>query len=248
MNLSSPPTTSGLNLSSPPTASGPSLSSAPRGSGLMNEPPLSPGGPAPSPPAEARAPSLEAQVVRLGLMTTAEVATTMQEEAETGRPFAELAVEAGRIGADELARLTEGEAAPAVPEPPTPGLQLAPVAPIAPVLDAVEPAEPAAPDVVPVPEPEPEVETTADAEPVVKITLEPSAGTVSETKQKANVFVRLTSGERISAGDFEGQEAAERRARELMIAIDAHGDWPCVDGRFIKPDAVVSIDVDLAGF
>src|SRR6059036_3785107 len=74
MNLSSPPTTSGLNLSPPPTASGPSLSSGPRASGLMNEPPLSPGGPAPSsPPAEAPAPSLEAQVVRLGLMTSAVV-------------------------------------------------------------------------------------------------------------------------------------------------------------------------------
>src|SRR5881397_2357182 len=116
MNLSSPPTTSGLNLSPPPTASGPSLSSGPRASGLMNEPPLSPGGPAPSsPPAEAPAPSLEAQVVRLGLMTTAEVASTMQEEAETGRPFAELAVERGRIDAADLARLTEVDTAPAIP-------------------------------------------------------------------------------------------------------------------------------------
>ena len=58
--------------------------------------------------------------------------------------------------------------------------------------------------------------------------------------------MRLTSGERISAGAFDSQEAAERRARELMIAVDAHGDWPCVDGRFIKPDAVVSIDVDVS--
>jgi len=246
MNLSSPPTTSGLNPSSPPTAPGPNLSAGPRASGLMNEPPLSPGGPVPSsPPAEAPAPSLEAQVVRLGLMTTAEVASTMQEEAETGRPFAELAVERGRIDADDLARLTEVDAAPAIPAPPAPELQLAPVAP---ALDVVEPSPPPA-AAIPVPEPEaePQVEAAADPEPVVKITLEPSAGSPSETKMKANVFVRLTSGERVSAGAFEGQEAAERRARELMIAIDAHGDWPCVDGRFIKPDAVVSIDVDLAG-
>jgi hypothetical protein len=245
MNLSSPPTTSGLNPSSPPTASGPNLSAGPRASGLMNEPPLSPGGPVPSsPPAEAPAPSLEAQVVRLGLMTTAEVASTMQEEAETGRPFAELAVERGRIDADDLARLTEVDAAPAIPAPPAPELQLAPVAP---ALDVVEPSPPPAAIAVPEPEPEPQVEAAADSEPVVKITLGPSADSAAETKMKANVFVRLTSGERVSAGSFEGQEAAERRARELMIAIDAHGDWPCVDGRFIKPDAVVSIDVDLAG-
>ena len=67
MNVSSQPT-SGLNPS-PPTAAGPSLPTPPRASGLMNEPPLSPG-PAPE-PAPAPSTSLEAQVVRLGLMTTA---------------------------------------------------------------------------------------------------------------------------------------------------------------------------------
>src|SRR2546421_9408855 len=245
MNLSSSPTTSGLNLSSPPTAGGPSLSSPPRASGLMNEPPLSPG-PSPDPPPVAPPPSLEAQVVRLGLMTTAEVATTMQEEAETGRPFAELAVERGRIDAGDLARLTTTEAAPApleaAPSPPVPELELAPAAP---TPEPVEPTPAAAVLPLPEPTPEPLVDPAAEPEPVVRITLEPPASSAPATRTKANVFVRLTSGERISAGAFESQEAAERRARELMIAVDAHGDWPCVDGRFIKPDAVVSIDVDL---
>jgi hypothetical protein len=54
----------------------------------------------------------------------------------------------------------------------------------------------------------------------------------------------LTSGERISAGQFDTVDAAERRARELMIAVDTPGNWPRVDGRYIKPDTVVSIDVD----
>ena len=248
MNLSSSPTTSGLNLSSPPTAAGPSLSSPPRASGLLNEPPLSPG-PSPDPPPAAPPPSLEAQVVRLGLMTTAEVATTMQEEAETGRPFAELAVERGRIDAGDLARLTTTDAAPApvetAPTPPVPELELAP-APAVPTPEPVEPTPPAA--VLPVLEatPEPLAEPAAEPEPVVKITLEPPASSAPATRTKANVFVRLTSGERISAGAFDSQEAAERRARELMIGVDAHGDWPCVDGRFIKPDAVVSIDVDVS--
>jgi len=286
MNLSSPPT-SGLNLSSPPTGSGPSLSSAPRASGLMNEPPLSPG-PAPvpaaaavpAPPAATPPPSLEAQVVRLGLMTTAEVATTMQEQAETGRPFAELAVEHGRISAEDLARLTSAEAAPAVAPVTTPERQLTPVPP---------PAEPEliSPPALREPEhvPEPPAQASADPEPVMKITLEPQAAPLAQAApepeaapepqaalesqapepqvalepharpvppaapkpgaaSKASVFVRLTSGERISGGQFESQEAAEQRARELMIAIDAGGDWPRVDGRFIKPDAVVSIDVD----
>jgi hypothetical protein len=238
MNVSSQPT-SGLNPT-PPTAAGPNLSTPPRGSGLMNEPPLSPG-PAPD-PAPSPSASLEAQVVRLGLMTTAEVATTMQEEAETGRPFAELAVEAGRIAAADLARLT----APATPAaPPAPELQLAPPAP---ALNVVQPlVRPPAVEAAPEPQPQAAVEP----EPVVKITVEPepradAAPPVQATtpSTKATVYVRLTSSERISAGQFDTVEAAERRARELMIAVDTPGNWPRVDGRYIKPDTIASIDVE----
>jgi hypothetical protein len=221
MNLSSQPT-SGLDLSS----------------GLMNEPPLSPG-PAPDPPAAPASPSvsLEAQVVRLGLMTTAEVATTMQEQAETGRPFAELAIEAGRIGADDIARLTGTEPA-AMPS--APDLQLAPPAP---VLGVVQPLIP------PAPEPEPVVKITVDPEPAAEAAPTPAPApaappAAATPSTKGTVFIRLTSGERISAGQFDSVEAAERRARELMLAVDTPGNWPRVDGRYIKPDTVVSIDVE----
>jgi len=244
MNVSSQPI-SGLNPT-PPTAAGPSLSTPPRASGgLMNEPPLSPG-PAPD-PAPSPAASLEAQVVRLGLMTTAEVATTMQEEAETGRSFAELAVESGRIDAADIARLTAPATPPAAP---TPDLQLAPPVP---ALNVVQPLVPpaAVPEPAVEPEPEPQPPAAVEPEPVVKITVEPEHRAApappvpaTTTSTKANVYVRLTSGERISAGQFEAVEAAERRARELMIAVDTPGNWPRVDGRYIKPDTIASIDVE----
>jgi hypothetical protein len=237
MNLSSQPT-SGLNPA-PPTAAGPNLSTPPRASGLMNEPPLSPG-PAPD-PAPSPATSLEAQVVRLGLMTTAEVATTMQEEAETGRSFAELAVEAGRIDPADIARLT----ASAAPAPAAPDLQLAPPVP---ALNVVQPlVQPAA--VTADSEPQPPV--AVEPEPVVKITVDPEPrveaappAPTATASTKANVYVRLTSGERISAGQFDAVEAAEQRARELMMAVDTPGNWPRVDGRYIKPDTIASIDVE----
>jgi hypothetical protein len=238
-----------MNLSSQPT-SGLNVSSTPRASGLMNEPPLSPG-PAPD-PAPSPSTSLEAQVVRLGLMTTAEVATTMQEEAETGRSFAELAVEKGRIGADAIARLMAPEQ-PATP--PAPELQLAPSAPTLNVVQPLPPAPPVLEQKVE-PAPVPPVQAAVEPEPVVKITLEPEAPaapkvptpaptpTPTPSSTKANVYVRLTSGERIFAGQFDSVETAERRARELMIAVDTPGNWPRVEGRYIKPDTVVSIDVD----
>jgi hypothetical protein len=31
----------------------------------------------------------------------------------------------------------------------------------------------------------------------------------------------------------------------VMAALDSDGDWPQIEGRYIRPDAVVSIDVDL---
>ena len=66
-------------------------------------------------------------------------------------------------------------------------------------------------------------------------------------KETAEVFIRLASGERVEVGAFDGQAAAEHCARELMAALDSGGDWPQIDGRFIRPDAVVSIDVELTG-
>ena len=212
-------------------------------SGFIGEPPLSPGAaPRPmstterqpsAPPPAGGGPSLEAQVVRLGLMTPDEVATTMREEAETGKPFAELAVESGRLKAEDLAKLT-GE----TPKP---------------VEVAADPAPPAETSVEPpsislVPDPEP----SADEEPEAEAEPETEAEPLDEPEHEevassttAEVFVCLTSGERIAAGSFDEQSAAEERARELMTALDGNGEWPRLDGRFIRPDAVVSIDVEL---
>jgi hypothetical protein len=191
-----------MNLSSP---------APPVSPGYIGEPPLTPGAGAPQ-----RAQSLEAQVVRMGLMTPDDVATTMREEAETGRSFAELAVEHGRISAEDMARLTGGEqTAQATPAPaPTPPPVPAPVAPTPVAASERDPAPP--------PEPKPSVQSVT-----------------------AEVFVRLTSGERIRVGAFDGQSAAEQCAREVMAALDSDGDWPQIEGRYIRPDAVVSIDVDL---
>jgi hypothetical protein len=201
-----------MNLSSSPSSQ----------SGFISEPPLSPGtAPTPRPVAAAipptpSTPSIEAQVVRMGLMTPDEVATTMREEAETGRSFTELAVENGRIKADDLARLTEPEA-------------------------------PAPPPLAAVPEPEPEPELAPPPEPIVQSEPEPEPELEPAARAHAEVFVRLTSGERIAAGSFDGQAAAEKRAKELMDALDANGEWPQLEGRYVRPDAVVSIDVELTG-
>lgn len=209
-----------MTMSSPAT---------PGRSGFISEPPLSPGAGPPVTPMSARSPqnqpSIEAQVVRLGLMTPDQVATAMREEAESGRSFDEIVVAHGWVSADDLARVREPVAVAAPPP-----------APVAAVPDPEpEPAPPVA--VVPAPEVKPEPEIV---EPEVV-----EAEVVEPVSTAAAVFVRLTNGERVAAGAYESEVGAETRAKELMRALDGDADWPQLDGRFIRPDAVVSIDVEL---
>lgn len=108
-----------------------------------------------------------------------------------------------------------------------------------------EPATPAPPPVAVVPDPEPEpqpvpVAVVPDPEPEPEPEPAPAAMAVA-----AEVHVRLSNGERVAAGSFDSEADAEGRARDLMRALDGDGDWPQLDGRFIRPDAVVSIDVEL---
>jgi subtilisin family serine protease len=103
------------------------------------------------------------------------------------------------------------------------------------------PPPPAPPPMAVVPDPPP-VAAVPDPEPEP----EPEPMVVADVATAAEIFVRLSNGERVPAGSFESEGAAEQRARELMQALDGHGEWPRLDGRFIRPDAVVSIDVELA--
>jgi hypothetical protein len=320
---------------SPPVSPGPA--------GLM-EPPLSPGAPvlAPEPPR-----SIEAEMVRMGLMTPDEVAATMREESETGRPFTELAVERGHVSAEHMAKIAKPvlppvqrapvETQPAPPEQRTPifadtvlppqsppAEQVPPLLPLpvepepapAPVLEPPAPApvlevahvpeqtpepvlvepepvvvepgpvrpepEPVAvtPEPVVAAEPEPIVEPepepivpdlpapVAEALPVAEVTPvvaapviapeplvepepvilpQPIDSPVQAIQITAHVFVRLSNGERIAAGSFDSEHNAELCAQELMAAIDTPGSWPRVDGRYVRPDAILSIDLELSG-
>ena len=62
--------------------------------------------------------------------------------------------------------------------------------------------------------------------------------------------IRLTNGERVEAGDFSDQDAAKLEARTIMsqVADTDSDEWPFVNGRFLKPDTIVSVDIaELAG-
>jgi hypothetical protein len=127
---------------------------------------------------------------------------------------------------------TEPEVVPvAAPEPeaalePIPFPQPTPAPPAPPYPPAAEapevPAEPA-----PAPEPPAPVQ-------------EPVADAV-----EWRLTIRLANGERVEAGDFADLESAKSEAKTIMAQVaDADsGDWPFVNGRFLKPDTIVSVDI-----
>lgn len=63
------------------------------------------------------------------------------------------------------------------------------------------------------------------------------------------VILRLHGDEPIVVGSAEGRESAVRVAREMVQHIEqaaTKGEWPQVDDRFIRPGAIVSVDVQRA--
>ena len=60
------------------------------------------------------------------------------------------------------------------------------------------------------------------------------------------VILRVHGDESIVVGSAEGRENAVRIAREMVQHIEqaaTNGEWPQIDERFIRPGAIVSIDV-----
>jgi hypothetical protein len=60
------------------------------------------------------------------------------------------------------------------------------------------------------------------------------------------IVLRVNGDEPIVVGSAEGRENAVRIAREMVQHIEqaaSSGEWPQIDERFIRPGAIVSIDV-----
>ncbi|MFN0155258.1 MAG: hypothetical protein ACKVUT_12855 [Gaiella sp.] len=60
------------------------------------------------------------------------------------------------------------------------------------------------------------------------------------------VILRVHGGEDIEIGRSDGREPAVRMARDMIRAIEdaqSRGEWPQIADRFVRPGAIVSIDV-----
>lgn len=60
------------------------------------------------------------------------------------------------------------------------------------------------------------------------------------------VILRVHGDENIVVGNAEGRDNAIRIARDMVQHVEqaaAKGEWPQIEERFIRPGAIVSIDV-----
>jgi hypothetical protein len=147
---------------------------------------------------------------------------------------------------------------PAEPEPlrvAEPSAALEPAATEAPVAAGPEAA---AAEPVPFPQPAPPVPeppyppaaAQPAPEPIPAPVVEPVAAPPPPAEQGPagtpwRMTIRLTNGERVEAGEFADEASAKQEAKTIMMQIAAADtdDWPFVNGRFLKPDTIVSVDI-----
>jgi Type II secretion system (T2SS), protein E, N-terminal domain len=68
------------------------------------------------------------------------------------------------------------------------------------------------------------------------------------TELSYDVSLRLTDGERVHVGSFGDAEQARESARGVVEQLSGDGgDWPFFSGRFLRPDTIVSVDIDSGG-
>jgi len=209
----------------PPLSPPPAASAVPPASRPAPFPPpaavvvaTAPSPPAPAPVAQtAPSPSTDNPLVRLGLLSTDQVDEALEDQRSSGKHVAQIAVERGWVTREQLAELVSQPAGPAAPAAPEP--EPAPVA--APVLEVA---------------PEPESKPEPKQEPVQ---------TAPALESVARVYARLATGERIEVASFPELQDARMRAEEVVRDLSAERpEWPCFSGRFVRPEAIVSLDVE----
>ena len=67
-----------------------------------------------------------------------------------------------------------------------------------------------------------------------------------EPLETRRVVLRLLGGEQLELAAYDDRDEAVAAARELMTrftSAESTGEWPELDGRFVRPGSVASIDV-----
>ena len=199
----------------------------------VTEPPLSP--PSPRASAEAAMPTLpqpERPVLEVAPAPAPAPAPPAEPEAPRGLPLEGLLLRFGLITTEQLTEAMRERSAT--------GKDIGAIVVERGWVDAAQLARVVSGDTASEPAPEP----TADPEPEPAPEPPPPAA-AQPTGRRVKVFVRLASGERVDAGSFGSLDQAKERGAEIArtLAADAP-EWPFVADRFLRPDTIVSLDVE----
>jgi hypothetical protein len=106
---------------------------------------------------------------------------------------------------------------------------------------------------LPEPDPAPDGGAPAEHRPDDRASFDPEPAAApsawADIRDTRRVVLRVHGAEEIELGCVDGREPAVRLAREMIGAIEeaqARGEWPLVEDRFIRPGAIVSVDVQRA--
>jgi hypothetical protein len=208
----------------------------------VTEPPLSPPSPrasaqapAPTPPSPPERPALEVAPTPAPVSEAPPAPVHPAEpEAPAGLPLEGLLL---RFGVVTTEQLTE-----AMRERSATGKDIGAIVVERGWVDAAQLARVVSGDTAPAPEPAPEPEAVPEPDPAP---LPPPPAAAQPNGQRVKVLVRLSSGERVDAGSFESLDQAKEQGAEIArtLAADAP-EWPFVAGRFLRPDTIVSLDVE----
>jgi hypothetical protein len=96
-------------------------------------------------------------------------------------------------------------------------------------------------------EPAPDPDPVAAPEPAVVVTEqepEPVPTATPATRTQVLVGIRLTTGDLVPAGYADDPEKAATLGQAVVAELmQAEDEWPFFDGRFLKPDTIVSVDL-----
>jgi hypothetical protein len=88
------------------------------------------------------------------------------------------------------------------------------------------------------------IETAPEAPTFLAAPAEPAPESATDAARR--LVVRLVGGEELELGEFEDRGDAVEAAHELVgrfSSAEASGEWPEIEGRFLRPASVTSIDV-----
>jgi len=211
----------------------------------VTEPPLSPPSPrasaqapVPTPPQPER-PVLEIAPAPAPAPVSEAPAPVAEPEEPAGLPLEGLLLRFGLITTEQLTEAMRERSAT--------GKDIGAIVVERGWVDATQLARVVSGDTASAPEPAAtaEPEPAAEPEPKPEPAPAPPPAATQATGQRVKVYVRLTSGERVDAGSFGSLDQAKERGAEIARTLAGESpEWPFVAGRFLRPDTIVSLDVE----